>query len=363
MARVARKSAVPSGSPVDIICGSLSAKLFSSKLVDGYSRCISFSANGGILMTPCDFERRAGRSAAKNWKKTIRYAGKPIGNFLNHSFTADGKKQLHFVTSSPPTPRAPGTRSHRAASAPEGPTNLSLSASPTSSHPSIRGQPPVHDLQPRFLPSPSHVASPTSAHPPIQTPQSTGSPAGISHPASPILNEPSTVSVLLPADPTNIQPSCSSQQSAGSPKDSLLPASSLHSLPSVSESQPGSLARPFQSASPIVPQFSGSSHHPGNLASPSHSAGSPAGLCLPASPKSSQPSFYVSVQQPAGLIITQPSVSISDHLPTSPIITQPSVSVSDRLPASLVFTQPSVSVSDHSFTSWSHNYSAFSQYR
>ena len=74
MARVARKSALLSGSLVDFVCGSLSAKLFLSKLMDGYSRCISFSANSGILMTPCDFERRAGRSSAKNWKKNIRYA-------------------------------------------------------------------------------------------------------------------------------------------------------------------------------------------------------------------------------------------------------------------------------------------------
>ena len=275
-------------------------------------------------MTSCDFKHRAGHSAAKNWKKTIQYAGKPIGNFLNHSFNADSKKQLHFVISSPPTSRAPGTRSHRAASALERPTNLSLSASPTSSHPSIRGQPPVHDVQPRFLASPSHVASPTSAHPSIKTPQSAGSPAGISHTGSPII---SIVSVLQPTNPTNIQPSCSSQQPTGSPEDSLLPASPLQSLPSVSELHPGSLARPFQSASPIDPQLSDSNHHPGNLASPSHPAGSPAGLWLSASPITSQPSFYVSVQQPAGLIITQPSVSVSDHLPASPVITQPSVSV------------------------------------
>ena len=124
----------------------------------------------------------------------------------------------------------------------------------------------------------------------------TGSPAGISHTASPIITQPSIVSVPLPVNPTNIQLSCSSQQPTGSPEDSFLPASPLPSPPSVSELQPGSLARPFHSASPINPQLSGSDHHPGNLASPSHLARSPAGLSLPASPITAQPSFHVSVQ-------------------------------------------------------------------
>ena len=51
-------------------------------------------------MTPCEFERRAGRSSSKNWKRTIRYAGKPIGNFLQVVENQNGKKKVHFVSSS-----------------------------------------------------------------------------------------------------------------------------------------------------------------------------------------------------------------------------------------------------------------------
>ena len=110
MVGVARKSALLSESPVDFICGSLPAKLYPGKLKDGYSRCISFTAGGGSFLTPCEFERRAGRSSAKNWKKTIRYAGKPIGSFLLCSVSENGKKQFLFVTSSPPTSRGQVSR-------------------------------------------------------------------------------------------------------------------------------------------------------------------------------------------------------------------------------------------------------------
>ena len=102
-------SAFSSGLPVDIICSSLPTKLYPDKLVDGYSRCISFSASGGFLMTPCEYEHQAGRAMVKNWKKTICYKGRPIGNCLRCSFRTDGKRLFHFVTSSPPNSCEPLT--------------------------------------------------------------------------------------------------------------------------------------------------------------------------------------------------------------------------------------------------------------
>ena len=83
MVQVASKSALPLGSPVDVICGSLPVKLYPDKLVDGYSRCISFSAGGGSLMTPCEYERRAGRTTAKNWKKPFITKENQLITFFN----------------------------------------------------------------------------------------------------------------------------------------------------------------------------------------------------------------------------------------------------------------------------------------
>ena len=54
------------------------------------------------FMTPCDFERWAGRSSSKNWKRTIRFSGKPIGEFLQSVVNQKGKKEVRFVVSNPP---------------------------------------------------------------------------------------------------------------------------------------------------------------------------------------------------------------------------------------------------------------------
>ena len=95
---------------------------------------------------------------------------------------------------------------------PKCPTSPSLSASP---HLSIKSQPPdisasplhlvrlintqlsVCGQQPRSPASPSHLTSPTSSRPSIYTPQTAGSPTGISDPASPIITQPSTVPLDL----------------------------------------------------------------------------------------------------------------------------------------------------------------------
>ena len=168
MSRVAPKSALPLGSPIDVVCGSLPAKLYPDKLVDGYSRCISFSAGGGSLMTPCEYERRAGRATAINWKKTIRYSGTPICNFLQCSFRADGKKQLHFVTSSPPNSREPRIRSSR----------RKLTASPASPVDSSPGNPAIPTLSPVTSTASPDMLSPgtSTANPMLSTVTSPTSP-------------------------------------------------------------------------------------------------------------------------------------------------------------------------------------------
>ena len=51
MAVVESQSALSPDHPIDVICGSLSAKLFLDKLKDGFSRCISFTAGNGSFMT------------------------------------------------------------------------------------------------------------------------------------------------------------------------------------------------------------------------------------------------------------------------------------------------------------------------
>ena len=63
---------------LDIVCGSLSASLCVKNLYNGSSRCVLL---GSVVLTPCEFERRAGRGSTKNWKKSIRYCGRPLGEF------------------------------------------------------------------------------------------------------------------------------------------------------------------------------------------------------------------------------------------------------------------------------------------
>jgi len=64
------------------------------------SCCILLFAGGGSLMTPHEFERHAGQATAKNWKKTICYAGRPIGNILQGSLDPEEKKPFIFNASS-----------------------------------------------------------------------------------------------------------------------------------------------------------------------------------------------------------------------------------------------------------------------
>ena len=58
------------GDEIDIVCSTLSMKLLTKNLSCGSSCCVSFSVK---LLTPCEFERLAGRSTSRNWKTLIRF--------------------------------------------------------------------------------------------------------------------------------------------------------------------------------------------------------------------------------------------------------------------------------------------------
>ena len=81
---------------VDIVCGTLHAKLHTRDLSSGSSPCVLF---GSRLLTPCDFQCLAGRASARNWKVTIRYLDQPLSNFLESYSNTDGKCCCRFVDS------------------------------------------------------------------------------------------------------------------------------------------------------------------------------------------------------------------------------------------------------------------------
>ena len=56
-------------------CNGLKGSLIVGKCKDGRSKCVKV---GGEWLTPCEFERKAGRSSAKDWKKSIRYNERPV---------------------------------------------------------------------------------------------------------------------------------------------------------------------------------------------------------------------------------------------------------------------------------------------
>ena len=85
---VAPKSYLLSGSPVDVDCSSLPAKLYPDKLMDGYSRCSYFIfcwwwIPHDSLMTSCEYERLAGRAAAKIERRPFALKIGPLVIFFN----------------------------------------------------------------------------------------------------------------------------------------------------------------------------------------------------------------------------------------------------------------------------------------
>ena len=88
----------PSVVTVDVVCGTLQAKLNTRDLSSGSSSCILF---GSRLMTPCDFQRLAGKASAKNWKATIRYLDQPLSRFLESYIDTNSRRCCRFVDNAP----------------------------------------------------------------------------------------------------------------------------------------------------------------------------------------------------------------------------------------------------------------------
>ena len=79
---------------IDIVCGTLQAKLITKDLSSGSSPCIQF---GSLLLSPCDFQRQAGKAAARNWKNSIRYMEQPLARALESYVNLDGKRCCRFI--------------------------------------------------------------------------------------------------------------------------------------------------------------------------------------------------------------------------------------------------------------------------
>ena len=78
---------------VDIVCGTLQAKLITKELSSSTSRCVRLN---GDLLTPCDLQRKAGKASSKNWKTTIRYQDQPISKFLVSYRDEMGRRRCRF---------------------------------------------------------------------------------------------------------------------------------------------------------------------------------------------------------------------------------------------------------------------------
>ena len=95
-----------SGRSVQVMCGSVSASLFCQLLENGSSLYIRINCSDNLI-SPCEFERRAGCAATRNWKRSIKYLGAPIGDYIRES--AAGKRYgfvvPHVDVLSTPPPR------------------------------------------------------------------------------------------------------------------------------------------------------------------------------------------------------------------------------------------------------------------
>ena len=154
------------GSPVltvDIVCGTLQAKLNTKDLSSGSSPCILF---GSRLLTPCDFQRLAGKASARNWKTSIRCLDQPLSRFLESYKDTDGKRCCRVIDtimncSSTASPRI------QANSQPPG---MCQPPSMDSAHPRSHSQ----HLLPTVPPSSQSsdlTDSPSTDHPPSHPPE------------------------------------------------------------------------------------------------------------------------------------------------------------------------------------------------
>ena len=88
---------LPDHMPVD--CGTLHTVLCHHRLENGRSLCITVGKSKDFI-SPCKFERRGGKAATCNWKKSIQYKQYPIGDFLQDCISSTtGKCCCRFVLS------------------------------------------------------------------------------------------------------------------------------------------------------------------------------------------------------------------------------------------------------------------------
>ena len=167
---------LPDHVPVD--CGTLHRVLFHHRLENGRSLCITVGKSKDFI-SPCEFERRGGKTATHNWKKSIQYKQQPIGDFLQDCVSSTtGKRCCRFVLSSIVSPPVACLASR----------GSPVSASPT-------GRPPassstrifipsssvsVHSDSASLLNSDSLPVAPSSVYIPSASPNPNGSPGGMS---------------------------------------------------------------------------------------------------------------------------------------------------------------------------------------
>ena len=146
----------PGTRTVDIVCGTLQAKLVTDDLSCGSSPCILL---GSQTISPCQYQREAGKASAKNRKATIRYKNQPLSRFLETYSDRSGKRFCQFVApvdvlTRSPSPASPGELENfnprtRAPSPFESPRPLDLSVAVESSQfPKLPDFPPV--AEPHF---------------------------------------------------------------------------------------------------------------------------------------------------------------------------------------------------------------------
>ena len=93
---------------VDILCGTLQAKLHTKDLSSGTCPCPCLCVLfGSRLLTPCEFQRLAGKASARNWKMTIRHLDLPLSRFLESYTDADGKHCCRFMDSTSESSTSP----------------------------------------------------------------------------------------------------------------------------------------------------------------------------------------------------------------------------------------------------------------
>jgi len=78
---------------VEVKCGDLQANLITKNLSCGKSPCIDFE---GSIITPCEFQRKAGKESNKNWKVSIRHQDQPLSKFLFKDGTSERKGRYRF---------------------------------------------------------------------------------------------------------------------------------------------------------------------------------------------------------------------------------------------------------------------------